>query len=432
MRSRTGGASWNPLRRGNPLAPVYLSVLLLNATESALHILVPPYLSQELEIGPTLIGIVVAAFGVASLLARLPVGAFYSLPRARKLILFGGGLSAFAFLLVPLVSGPLLFAGLMALDGLGWSVATTTQLAVLVAARPEGLSTTSAMGWYSGFAGLGHTAAGVIGGVMADRLGYEISFLTLAAATAAAVVLLVSMLRKTPAKEDPSSDDSPELAGQIPLRPVTGRVRRGFSETWGGLTAMPLMVWTGVLIMFYINMINGVITTFHPIVALGAGLSLTQIGLLASCRSWTSSFSRLGSGVMFARLEGKKLTTPLVLLGAASVMLIPGVRYSFFLQVPLFAMTGVSRGLLRVTGSAQAFEGSEDDHRRQGLTAALVQGGLDLGKISGPVVGGLVAGVVGLIPMFYVVPLLLLTVYGALELSARKRIEVERLRAEAG
>ena len=121
-------------------------MLLLNATESALHILVPPYLSQELGIGPALIGIVVAAFGVASLLARLPVGVFYSFQRARKLILLGGGLSALAFLLVPLVSSALPFAALMALDGLGWSIATTTQLAVLVAARPAGLSTTSAMG----------------------------------------------------------------------------------------------------------------------------------------------------------------------------------------------------------------------------------------------------------------------------------------------
>jgi hypothetical protein len=115
-------------------------------------------------------------------------------------------------------------------------------------------------------------------------------------------------------------------------------------------------------------------------------------------------------------------------------MLIPIARNSFVLQIPLFAMTGLSRGLLRVTGSAQAFDEPGDSDRRQGLTAALLQGGLDLGKISGPAVGGLVAGAMGLIPMFYVVPLLLLTVYGALQLVARKRLASERLgtAAESG
>ncbi|MGH2828810.1 MAG: MFS transporter [Actinomycetota bacterium] len=426
MGSSAPGGSWNPLRRGNPLAPVYISVFLLNASESALHILVPPYLAQRLQLGPALIGIVVAAFGVASLLARLPVGAVYRLSRARWLILFGGGLSALAFALVPLVSSALPFAGLMALDGLGWSIATTTQLAVLVAARPNGLSTLSAMGWYSGFAGLGHTAAGA-GGFIADRLGYDVSFLTLAAATALATGILVLALRGSSV----GSVEIPELAPAIGAR---RRMRRGLGETWRGLAAMPLLVWTGVLIMFYINVINGVINTFHPLIALGAGLSLTQIGLLSSCRSWTSSFTRLGSGPLFARLDGRRLTTPLLLVGAASVMLIPIARNSFVLQIPLFAMTGLSRGLLRVTGSAQAFDEPGDSDRRQGLTAALLQGGLDLGKISGPAVGGLVAGAIGLIPMFYVVPLLLLTVYGALQLVARKRLAAERLgtAAESG
>jgi predicted MFS family arabinose efflux permease len=418
--------SWNPLRRGNPLAPVYVSVFLLNASESALHILVPPYLVQRLQLGPALVGMVVAAFGVASLLARLPVGALYRLSRARWLILFGGGLSALAFALVPLVSSAPPFAGLMALDGLGWSIATTTQLAVLVAARPNGLSTVSAMGWYSGFSGLGHTAAGA-GGFIADRLGYDISFLTLAAATALATAILVVALRKT-------SEGSDELPDPMPAIGIgtKRRVRKGFGNTWRGLAAMPLMVWMGVLIMFYINLINGVITTFHPILALSAGLSLTQIGFLSSCRSWTSSFTRLGSGPLFARLEGRSLTTPLLLVGAASVMLVPVARNSFVLQIPLFAMTGLSRGLLRVTGSAQAFDEPGDDDRRQGLTAALLQGGLDLGKISGPALGGLVAGALGLIPMFYVVPLLLLTLYGGLALIARKRMASERLHTSGG
>jgi hypothetical protein len=48
---------------------------------------------------------------------------------------------------------------------------------------------------------------------------------------------------------------------------------------------------------------------------------------------------------------------------------------------------------MRVTGSADAFEAARPDERRHRLISALLYGGLDLGKVAAPVVGGLVAGV---------------------------------------
>jgi predicted MFS family arabinose efflux permease len=128
------------------LAPVYLSVFLFVAGNSALSVLIPVYLSRSAGLGATAIGFVVGVFGFASLAARLPVGMAYSARRGRMFLLLGGGLSAAAFALVPLVHAPVLLAGLMALNGLGWSVATTAQLALLVARPPGGVSTAAAMG----------------------------------------------------------------------------------------------------------------------------------------------------------------------------------------------------------------------------------------------------------------------------------------------
>jgi hypothetical protein len=88
----------------------------------------------------------------------------------------------------------------------------------------------------------------------------------------------------------------------------------------------------------------------------------------------------------------------------------------------------VSRGLLRVTGSADAFEGVGDDERRHGVTAALLYGGLDLGKIAGPVIGGVVAGAFGIATMFRVVPLALLLLYLALAVPARRALQAEGAR----
>jgi MFS family permease len=175
--------------------------------------------------------------------------------------------------------------------------------------------------------------------------------------------------------------------------------------------------------MFFINGLNAVTNTFHPLLALGAGLSLTQIGALSSIRSWASSSSRFGSGPIFSRWNPASLTMPLVILGTLSTALIPSVIGSFLLQVPLFVLAGLSRGLLRVTGSADAFDSVGDDDRTRGMTSAFLYGGLDLGKIVLPVAGGVIAGAWGIANMLRVVPVGLLAVYLALTLLARRRVE---------
>src|SRR5207247_2253597 len=127
-------------------------------------------------------------------------------------------------------------------------------------------------------------------------------------------------------------------------------------QSWSLLARLPIAVWVGVLVMFFINGLNAVTNTFHPVLALGAGLSLTQIGALSSIRSWASSSSRFGSGPLFSRFDPAGLTLPLVVVGTLATCAIPSVIGSFALQLPLFAVAGLSRGLLRVTGSADAFD----------------------------------------------------------------------------
>lgn len=379
-------------------AAIYVSVLLYTAAASALHLLVPAYLSRGLHLGPAAIGAVVGVFGLASLAARLPVGAIYTDRRSGLLIVVGGGISAGAFVLVPLVHGVVPFGALLALDGLGWSLATTAQLALLVAST-EGRSTAAAMGWYSGFTGLGNMVAGVMAGVSADMLGFRASFFALAGLLAVGTLLLVLAARVVTAQRG-------AVLAAVERRPRISR----------RVLSMPAAVWAGVLVMFYINFVNGVFNTFQPVIALAAGLSLTQIGILSSCRSWSSSSVRLSSGALFTRIRPEALTVPLVVLAAGSMFVLPSFPGSFFFQLPLFLAVGVSRGLLRVTGSAEAF----DRRGEHGMTAALLHAGLDLGKVAGPVLAGLLAQVIGIAGMFRVLPILLVACYLPFHLAARR------------
>jgi predicted MFS family arabinose efflux permease len=394
-------------RRRGPLARIYLSVFLFVAGEGAMHVMVAPYLARELELQPAAIGAVIGVFAGASLLARLPTGAAYSARRRRRMLVLGGGLSTGAFLAVPLVSGAGAFAVLMALDGFGWSVATTTQLAALMAARPAEMRIAAAMGWYSGFTGLGHTVGAAVGGAVTDHLGFNAAFIMLACVVALGTAVM--------AIAAPGGGRAPARASVA--RPSVGH---RLAQVRAAIAGMPLPVWIGVLVMVYINFVNGVQTTFHPVLVLAAGLTLTEIGILSSCRSGASSVIRLGSGAFFARIGSAELTLPLMVVSAASLAVLPTVQASFVLQVPLFLATGLSRGLLRVSGSAEAFEAAGDHERQHGLTAALVHSGLDVGKITGPLVGGAVAQVLGLPTMFRVLPLALLGVYLALHFAARR------------
>ncbi len=392
------------------LAPVYVSVFLFVAGNAALSVLIPVYLSRDAHLDVATIGAVVGVFGTASLVARLPVGLAYSFERGRIFLLGGGALTAAAFAGAPFVHDPLIFGVLMALNGLGWSIATTAQLALLVARPPGQVSTAAAMGWFSGATGLGNMVGGVLGGVTADLIGLRPTFFLLAATPLLGALLMTRSVG----------------ASTAIVRGERVQVRAG--AAWRLLLRMPVAVWAGVLVMFFINGLNAVTNTFHPVLAIGAGLSLTQIGALSSIRSWASSSSRFGSGPVFERFDPAGLTLPLVIVGTVATCLIPSVIASFLLQIPLFAIAGLSRGLLRVTGSADAFDAAGADDRRHGLVSALLYGGLDLGKIVLPVVGGAIAGVWGIATMFRVVPLGLLLLYLALAVPARRALQAEGAR----
>ena len=386
------------------LLPTYLSVFFFVAGGSALSVVMPVYLSREARMGPASIGVIIGAFAIASLAARLPAGLTYSVRRGGAFLLLGGACSAVAFALIPFTTSPVALGALSALNGVGWSVATTAQLALLVARRPGGVTTAEAMGWFSGATALGNVAAGVMGGGIADLIGLRPSFYVLAATPMLGALLMARVAAAPRRAEAEAVESLPNIA-----------LRRS-------ITGLPLTVWVGVLVMFFINGLNALTNTFHPVIALAAGLSLTQIGALSSVRSWASSSSRFGSGPVFSRFDPAALTLPLVVAGCLATSAIPSVIDSFLLQIPLFLIAGVSRGLLRVTGSADAFEGSGEDERRHGVTAALLYGGLDLGKIAGPVIGGVVAGAFGIATMFRVVPLGFLVLYLVLAIPARRAL----------
>jgi predicted MFS family arabinose efflux permease len=408
--------SLNPFSRNNPLAASYLCVFLYSSGEQALHVLVPPYLSAGLDFSPGIVGGLLAVFALSSLAMRLPVGAGFSAERVRPMLLIGGLLSTGAFAAVALAHSAVVLGGLLALDGIGWAMATTTQLAVLVASRPSRLTIASAMGWYSGFTGLGNALGGASAGLTADALGYTPAFLLLASMPALATVVMFRGLPAQLAVARARREDRESDGGDAPGT----RTRAGPMATLRAAGTLPLAVFSGAMIMFFINVQNALFNSFHPVLVLTAGLTLSQVGILSSCRSLASSVTRMSLGALFSRSNGAWLTTPMLLLGATTLFVLPFLRSMFWPQVALFFAAGLSRGILRVTGSSMAFERVEGDgEQRQGLVAAWLHMGLDLGKVAGPPLGGLVAELVGVAAMFQVCAVTMAGMYVAFFIATR-------------
>lgn len=91
--------------------------------------------------------------------------------------------------------------------------------------------------------------------------------------------------RLTPTRVATASDPVTDMARCTRRRST---LRAAWQTGVGGLRHMPLAVWVAAVAAVYLNVMNGILNTFFPLLALLLGLSLSQAGLLASIRSGVS------------------------------------------------------------------------------------------------------------------------------------------------
>ena len=189
------------------LVPLYAASAVLTLGEGSFGLLIPPYM-HERDVSPALIGAAISIYGLMSLLARVPAGALYRSDRGSTLIVTGCVLCAVGFALVPTTSNPVVLAGLIGLDGVGFAVATTGVMAALIERRPPGANSGQIMGWYTGCVGAGYALAGVVGGSLGDAIGVADAIVVLALVPLAAGVLLGAIVHRTrPAQPVPPREE---------------------------------------------------------------------------------------------------------------------------------------------------------------------------------------------------------------------------------
>jgi YNFM family putative membrane transporter len=384
--------SAGPARRGRSLVPLYAATAVLTLGEGSLALLLPPYLvGRALPAG--LVGVVVTAYGVASLVSRVPAGLLYRARHATLLIAAGCVLSSGAFALIPLTGHPALVAALVALDGLGFGLASTATMAALIDRRPPGAAAGSIMGWYTGSLGAGYAGAGFLAGALGDGLGPGPAMLVLAVVPLVAATLLGAALRWAPRL----AADRPAAAarGAEDRRGAQAGSRAGVIARLRGFRHQPALVWVAFLVSLYINLASGVLNTYFPLYGLSIGLTLTQIGMLSGIHGILAAVVRFGSGPLFGLISYRAALPVMVIVSGAGV-----VAVGLVTMLPLLAVSwgivGLARGILRVASSALVMEAAGAADADRGAASGIYLAGLDLGKIVGPAVGALSVGLVGL------------------------------------
>jgi MFS family permease len=390
------------LRGGAALIPLYVASAVLTTGEGSFNLLVPPYMKSQ-HVAEVMIGAAVSIYGITSLLARLPAGAVYRSQRAWTLIALGCVLSSISFVLISLTSDAVLLATWIALDGVGFAIATTASMAALIERRPDGTNAGAVMGWYTGSLGAGYAIAGFLGGALGDALGPGRAMFVLALVPLSAGLLLSLFVRRT----------GPDVR-------LEEDAERHARRSWvHGFTGLAPLVWLAFFVTLYINLVSGVVLTFFPIYGLAIGLSLTQIGVLQGIHGATAAAVRFLSGIFFRWVSYERILPLMVLASGISVATIGGLKIFLVLAVAWGAL-GLTRGLLRVASAALVMDSAGELDAKRGAASGIYLAGLDLGKVLGPLVGGVGADVIGLRATFLVVSGVFPAVYFALAAILRR------------
>lgn len=376
---------------------VYLLVLVTTTTEGAAQLLLPVYLDAH-GYSFTLIGTLIAVFSVMRLVSRLPVGAAYAPARARGLLaagFVGLGLATAGYAvsegrLVPIVAFSLL-------HGFAFGSLGTLMLAAIID-MTGGRRAGATMAWYTAALSAGYGIGPIVGGALADRAGIPATFLMVAALPFAGLALV----RLLPAFQGP------------PYPEVRAPGLRGFLATTARLDPR---VWLAFVVVLYINLISGAVSTFFALFGITVGLTLAQIGVVKGVHSAAATAIRFASLGIMRVVDHRAINFwGVVLMGAATLVLPLAGGYGAF--VAIFVVLGLCRGILRVTSAATVAE-LRREGKDVGIASGVYNAGLDIGAIAGPALGGVVASAVGIPLMFQLMALLSVGLYFAVAVSTR-------------
>jgi predicted MFS family arabinose efflux permease len=380
-----------------------LPVIAVTIQNNSASTLIPPFL-QDLHMPVAAIGTLISLNPIFALLSRLPVGMAYRPSRARLLISIAVLVMGITNFFYGFATNSLSFAIVHSLNGFAYGAATTLYMAFYVDSLPPDENRNHAMGYYVGTLALGYSTGNFFGGLIGDHFGFRITF-QLAAFLSLIPCFLLWLF----------SGRHPGSQAAVKEKRRTSLASRG---TWQALLDPELAIV--VITAFVLNVIHQMGGVFISLYGLAVGMNLTQIGTIRAAYAGCNAVTRPISGHVVNKFGHRRLSYAGIPLQSAFLMLVP-LFTGFGAVITVYVLSGFMRAVVIVANAVGLVQDVDENKVQRGLASAIYNAAGDLGNISGPAAGGLIAQATSIGGVF-VVGSLGTTVLFALGILALRRM----------
>ena len=329
-----------------------------------------PLFAHALNASPAEIGWIVMASTLPGILISYPAGALSDHLGKRRLLLASLIVFATAPFLYLLIETPWQLMAVRFYHGFATAIFGTVASAAIAerytADRAAKLST------YSSITIVGRSIAPFLGGTLISLASFGAVYI--ACAIAGVLALGAGLLLR---------DDTPA--------PTVKRERPHF---WASLTTVlrdrGIMLVSGIEAAQYL--VFGAIEAFIALYAASLGIPAWQIGVILGVQLVSIVFAKPIMGRVSDRVGRKQVIIPGLLVGAASVVLLPFAPNFIGLSV-LSLVFGI--GFATVTSSTAALVADLTQNGRYGSSMGVLRTVMDVGQSIGPVLTGWMVGMAG-------------------------------------
>lgn len=235
----------------------------------------------------------------------------------------------------------------------------------------------SVMGLFNMAIFMGFGLGPLMGGVLKDSFSINTSFYAMGAFTALACLMVLVLLPRSPFTPKPKGSFANQLFQVIRRRRMIGLMAYRFATSIG----------------------RGSLFVFIPIYAsLDLGLSSSLIGLILTVHLLVLSIVQLPFGWLADRVDKRTLVIIGTISFAVCLILIPGMD-SFATLLALHIVMGVTGAVALPAATAMVLEEGRDVG--MGSSMSIFQISMSFGLVLGPLVGGTIYDLFGLMPIFY-------------------------------
>ena len=343
------------------------------ATSFGAHIVAVnlPFYAEKVGIGLTMIGLLIAIYDFAEIVAKPVFGGLADKKGMKKALYLGIIIFTLASLLYPFVPPKLLIL-VRFLQGLGGASLSAVSLAMVGILYKENKG--KAFGIYNAIKGLGYVVSPIIGGAIVMKSSFAGIFYACAGIGFIALLLAFTL----PADKQKSSsafDDDDDFS---------------LKSLWVVLKNKTLLPWFLIIVinMFFVGILFG----FLPVRIHELGYNPFNTGLILSVTTISYLLVQPVAGWLADKFNAVLILRCGMLLSCISTALIPFVTGTFLIIVCIIA--GIGIGV--VWTNSDAMVSNLSDEKQMGATMGVAGSFKELGDMIGPLLMGVISQALGL------------------------------------